>query len=83
MPCGSPDIRRDHQKNGEQIGEREGGDKVCRATGATGGSLWCWKRSNVYYDVNILCVNSTTVSQLVLWEAEREIRELGKGTRLC
>lgn len=82
-PCGSPDMRRNHHRNGEQIGEREGGDKLCGATGATGWSLWWWKRSDVYYDVNTPCVNSTTVSQLVLREAEREIRELGKGTWLC
>lgn len=59
--------------------EREGTRRCVEWQGQPGWSLWWWKRSDVYCDVNTSCVNSTTVSQLVLWEAEREIRELGKG----
>lgn len=59
--------------------EREGTRRCVEWQGQPGWSLWWWKCSDVYYDVNTSCVNSTTVSQLVLREAEREIRELGKG----
>lgn len=49
----SPDMRRKHHSHGEQIGEREGGDKeVCGVTGATRmilvvmEALWCllWRQ---------------------------------------
>lgn len=83
-PCVVPLIWEENTEMERRLGkEREATRRCVERQGQPGWSLWWWKHSDVYYDINTLCVNSTTVSQLVLWEAEREIRELEKGTWLC